>query len=152
MTITCDTPISSIISVEDVEPIISSVGEEVDNYSSIIKEVIQAEESSGGLSSQAYYVDDVPELNNQANNFLSSFKINSSFETCKAEIIASVNAQRKKELGLLKNEVSKKIIELRDQINSLKYNSDGGPTKEIDSLLVLEKQYEKKYIEIEGMI
>ena len=53
MTITCDTDIGSIISMDDVNPICSRLYDDLDYYVTTIQNTIKTEESGGGLSEQS---------------------------------------------------------------------------------------------------
>ena len=150
MIINCDTPVSSIISKSDVDPIISRLKDEVDSYAYFITEIIKSEERNGGLSTKAYYVDNKADLNIMANDLLTNLKIVSSFKKCKEEIINSVLVQRNKELDILREEVYNKMCSLRNQYNEL-YNSnaDHNLISEVESEY---NYYYSKYNMLEGMI
>ena len=149
MTIDCDTPVSSIISLNDVNPIITGVKDEVDSYVSLITAIIKAEESDGGLSTSAYYIDDRAELNVLAIDLLNNLKIAESFKNCKEDIINAVKIQRTRELSILKEEVYNKMISLRNERNNL-YNSD-----DYNSVTEIDDEYNfyySKYNMLEGML
>jgi len=152
MTITCDTPISSIISIDDVEPIISYVKEDVESYSSLIKTIIESEESDGGLSSTAYYIDDRAELNIMANDFLNNLKIISSFDKCSEDIINAVNIQRKNELSLLKNKIIDRLKEIDSTLAHLRNSDPEGNSSRIRELEESFSYYCNKFDEVERTI
>ena len=152
MTITCDTPISSIISIDDVEPIISYVKEDVESYSSLIKTIIESEESDGGLSSTAYYIDDRAELNIMANDFLNNLKIISSFDKCSEDIINAVNIQRKNELSLLKNKIIDRLKEIDSTLAHLRNSDPEGNSSRIRELEESFSYYCAKFDEVERTV
>ena len=110
--INCDTPISSILSEEDIASILSSVEESVNTYLSSVKSVIHQEEVYG-RSLKAFVINQKALLNTRANSFVSNIPLMNSFLSWKGELMDSLSSQRKKELQKLSQEVYNKIQELK---------------------------------------
>jgi len=119
MTITCDTPIDALISLDDISPVLSSVENEIYSYVSTITRTIEQEQAGGGLSTDAYYVNDSADLNNMGNDLISGMTFSSTFSSNKDQIISALERQRKKELQTLLDAVTEKMIHLKAEYRYL---------------------------------
>lgn len=152
MTITCDTDIGSIISLDDVEPICSSLFQDLDYYVTTINNTIEREESTGGLSTDSYYVDDSPELNLHANTLVSNIQLLSSFESCKEVIEAKVLEQRAKELKELADAIVLKLDALEDEYDALCADNPSLHSARLTQIKNSYADYLAKYHTVKGLM
>lgn len=117
--ITCDTPIESLIKEDDVSGIINNLGDVVETYVNNINKGFSSEMNSGGFSTKSYYVNNDATINRKAGEVLSNIKIDTAFDTWKGNILSALYEQRKKELNKLQTEIEKKILELKTELNSV---------------------------------
>lgn len=157
--INCDTPISSILSEEDIASILSSVEESVNTYLSSVKSVIHQEEGYG-LSLKAFLINQKALLNTRANSFVSNIPLMNSFLSWKGELMDSLSSQRKKELQKLSQEVYNKIQELKRYYDRLSYAYQSSTDESYRSSLSHDMSackesityYQNKYNQVKGMI
>ena len=116
--ITCDTPISSILSEDDISSVLANVETVMTDYITSVNDLVHQEENVG-LSLKAFLVGDKPLLNGRANTFLSNIKLLATFASWKSELMSSLSAQRLKELQKLASEIEKEIEDLKAKFNQL---------------------------------
>lgn len=146
--ITCDTPIDSLIKEDDVSGIISNLSGVIDTYINNINSSFSSEMTSG-FSVKAYYANNEPTINKKALEVLDNIKIDTAFNTWKSDILDALDVQRKKELNKLKDKINEKIEDLDHDLNSVisRINS-AGPTDNVSSLYSRKSDIEadlKKY-------
>lgn len=147
--ITCDTPIESLIKESDVSGIINSLGEVVDTYINNIKNSFNSEMTSGGFSTKSYYVNSDATINRKSGEVLNNINIDSQFSKWKNDILNALDVQRKKELNKLKTEIENKIEELESELKSVVSSiNNAGPKDNVSSLYTKKANLEadiKKY-------
>ncbi len=139
--INCDTPISSIIKESDVLDKINVLEDVTNRYSNEIKNGIDSEISSGGLSKSAFHTDNSAPLTNSAENLISSIQVTNAVSTLKSEALSLVKEQRKKEIMALKEKVAEKIEQLKSE-----YEETINIINEITSRVVPNSNDSKSYI------
>ena len=117
--ITCDTDPSEIISELNISAYLESLEEVVSNYDTKIKNTIIEEQTSSGLSTKAYAIDNHSTLQDKSNQLLDNNKISSNCESLKANITQSLTEQRVKEINKLIEKIEEKIKELEQQYQEI---------------------------------
>ena len=110
--INCDTDISELISSDDVEGFLTEIESSVSTYRDSTFRTIQEEETTGGLSSAAFVIDDKPLLADKADSIIGVTDVESACESFKTEVMDILKTQREKELSILYEKISAKVDEL----------------------------------------
>lgn len=113
--ITCDTDPSEIISQADISAYLESLEDVVSNYDSKIKNTIIEEQTSSGLSTKAYAIDNHSILQDKSDQLLDNNKASSKYESLKGEINQKLTDQRVKEINKLMKKIVEKINELETE-------------------------------------
>ena len=122
--ITCDTPISSLISISKVNPILKELENISESYEDRITSVIHSEEANGGLSGEAITATTSNGGNDAiltvaADEYLKeSVKLVEAVNEIKDATLVFLRHQRKMEI----NKLIEKIQEKLDELSSRKYD------------------------------
>lgn len=165
--ITCDTPISSLISEAKVNPMLNELESIAESYEDKITSVIHAEEANGGLSGEAI----TATTSNGGNDAVLTVAADEYLETdvklvdavakVKDDVLEFLNQQRISEINKLKEKIQEKIDELSNKKASL-YSTLSGldPEKDasyysvkhrIDMIDIDIEKYETRKSMVEGL-
>lgn len=155
MTITCDTPIESLLNVNEVE-------EKVDEYLNTVTKTTEdlltmiTYEQTQGLSEDAFTIDGDSLIYNKSQKI--SFKISTiedDVTSWKSKIIATAEEKRKEELDKLKLAVYRKLLELSATITQLNFtrllNDDSNITSQLEDAQKSYEYYKDKSEQLENM-
>lgn len=155
MTITCDTPIESLLNVDEVRA-------QVDDYVTIVTQVtdslltVMTREQLTGLSPNAFVIDGdslIYDKSQMIQEKLSS--IEEELSIWKKDIITKAEEKRKEELGKLILAVNFKLIELSGEITKLNVikiiNKDLSVQPQLEKLNKDCKYYQEKMEQLLGM-
>lgn len=123
--ITCDTPISSLISISKVNPILKELENISESYEDRITSVIHSEEANGGLSGEAITATTGNGGNDAiltvaADEYLKeSVKLVEAVNEIKDATLVFLKHQRRLEINKLKEKIQEKIDELSNKKASL---------------------------------
>lgn len=156
--ITCDTPISALLDIAKVEGIVNSFNTECGKYQERLLADITYEQTSGGLSVEAFQMDDEPISYNESEKAKSKIlEISEVVASWKSNILSAAEEQRKQEKMKLMTEVSNKINELENQLILLQpttllsmISRDNQPDNSAERARVeaLLAQYKEKYLQL----
>lgn len=155
--ITCDTPISSLLQISDVESYLDSFEGVLNSYqTSVIDGTLTQEMTTGGLAeTNAFTMNGEAVLYNDAQEIENVFyQAKSSINSFKSQIIESATVQRNEEIKKLKIEVEKKITILESEIGNLNKSIIAKPStiiENIDTINKLKEQlkiYKDKYQDV----
>lgn len=163
--ITCDTPISDIISMSDISGDLEAVDSSLKSFEKEVSTTITEEQTGGGLSATAFTLDDKPVLVEKSNKVIDQMEASNIWSGIRSQIVCNLETQRKAEIKRLKEKVIEKIHELETEINKIRdYLAKAANAKEGDSfpdvgrcqerLPVAEaelEKYKEKEITLEGM-
>lgn len=115
--ITCDTPISALLDVTKVEGMVNSYNAECGKYQEKLLADITYEQSAGGLSMEAFKIDNDPISYNESEKAKNKvLELSETVSSWKSNILSAAEEQRKQEKMKLMTEVSKKINDLENQL------------------------------------
>ncbi len=161
--ITCDTDPSEILSMADISSYLTEMDDSCKEYKSKIQNTIIEEQTSLGLSTKAYSIDNHSSLQEKSNQLLDNILLEKQWDSLKEEINEKLTEQRTKEIDKLHQKIVEKLDDLKEQyqkvydsIIRIKLNTNNQTDLEPllsqkDSLEEEIKKYEQKKNTVEGM-
>lgn len=155
--ITCDTPISALLNVETIESLVASYSSECTKCQEKLIADITYEQTSGGLSSEAFTMDEVPITYNESEKSKRKIlELEEIVSSWKSQVLSAAEEQYKQEKMKLITEVSNKIEKLESTLISLqqmtllsvKINDKNPNAAQIENIQAQLKQYREKYLEL----
>lgn len=166
--ITCDTPISSLLSESKVNPILKELESIAESYEDKIRNVIHAEEANGGLSGAAISASSDDGGNDAiltvvADEYLETdVKLVDAVVEVKDSVLVFLNHQRRLEINKLIEKIQEKIDELSNKKASLASTLSGlDPNKDASYYSVLHRlnitkdlidRYKARKSSVEGLL
>lgn len=161
--ITCDTHISELLDINDVETKLDTCKNIITTYLKFLEEPITIELNKGGLSKEAFFIDDNPLLNYEGLDLLEELTdLETEYATYINTVLSQAEEQRRKEIAKLKEKVQEKINSIKSEIRSvysiimeLKSFSNPEATQsyqnKLNNLNNSLDYYSKKYEELNGL-
>ena len=162
--ITCDTELSEIISLNDISGYLEELEDISNNYTKKITETIVEEQSHSGLSVEAFSIDGKSYLKEDSNQLLENNSLGKETGILTEKIQEELQIQRTKEIQKLKEKVSEKLTQLNQEYNNIlriidrldNNNPDNVPIiqgyiEQADNLKKEIAKYSQKLQVVEGM-
>ncbi len=155
MTITCDTPIESLLDINAIKELVneyaSTVTKEVNELTSTL-----AFEQQRGLSTDAFVIDNDSLLYEKGTTIIGEVStVLEDISAWKEDLISKAQEKRKEEVEILKSKVYDKLVELSTEIAKLSFksilNKSSDITSKQQSLKELYKKYQTKYEQLLSM-
>lgn len=160
----CDTEISELLQISEVEEYLNNSTESLNNYIKEIKSTLDNQMTLGGLSTKAFEIDGDPLLNSAANKTLEQVEeLEQTYDSLRKSALSYAEEQRKQELTKLKIKIFDKILEINAKISStrsiimdIKSVVNPGSVTEyqnkLDLLSTEKEKYTTKYEEVSSLI